>query len=126
MNSALIITPQQAMQIGAALGVNWASTDFEQFRRGIAVELEHGLVNHYTDVTHNDLLLTAKIALAHLNELPDYYTRLESIESSDFQTINTPTQSMLSGHNNEFLKGIAVGAGLFMLGKFLFNNSQKK
>jgi hypothetical protein len=47
---------------------------------GMDVELEHGLRDPHTDVTHNDPLLTGKIALAHLNEYPDYYTRLEKME----------------------------------------------
>ena len=54
--------------------------DLEQFRMGLDVELEHGLVSPKTDVTGNDWNLTGKIALAHLNEFPDYYTRLELME----------------------------------------------
>ena len=44
------------------------------------VELEHGTVSPATNVTNDDPILTAKIALAHLNEFPDYYTRLEVLE----------------------------------------------
>jgi hypothetical protein len=44
------------------------------------VELEHGARDPATDVTGDDPLLTGKIALAHLNEFPDYYTRLEKME----------------------------------------------
>jgi hypothetical protein len=44
------------------------------------VELEHGLHDLLTNVTHDDPLETAKIALAHLNEFPDYYTRLQRME----------------------------------------------
>jgi hypothetical protein len=47
---------------------------------GLNVELEHGLHDPSTDVTGNDPILTGKIALAHLNEFPDYYTRLAKIE----------------------------------------------
>jgi len=43
--------------------------------------LEHGTVNKTTDVTNYDALLTGKIALAHLTEFPDYYTRLEKMEA---------------------------------------------
>ena len=32
------------------------------------------------NVTGDDPTVTAKIALAHLNEFPDYYTRLERME----------------------------------------------
>lgn len=45
------------------------------------VELEHGRRDALTDVTNDDPLLTAKIALAHLNEIPDYYTRLKKMET---------------------------------------------
>lgn len=45
----------------------------EDFLRGINIELEHGLVNRNTNVTNNDLIMTSKIALAHLNEFPNYY-----------------------------------------------------
>jgi hypothetical protein len=44
------------------------------------VELEHGLVDPSTNVTGDDPILTGKIALAHLNEFADYYTRLEKME----------------------------------------------
>ena len=52
------------------------------FRKGLYVELEHGLVNKKTNVTKNDLIKTGKIALAHLLEFPDYYVRLEKLEKA--------------------------------------------
>ena len=73
-------TQQEAQGIGNAIGVDWATVDLEQFRMGLAVELEHGAHDPQTDVTHDDLLMTGKIALAHLKELPDYYTRLKAME----------------------------------------------
>lgn len=73
-------TAQEAQQIGEQLGINWSKFDVEQFRRGMDVELEHGLVDANTNVTNDDPLMTGKIALAHLNELPDYYTRLDKME----------------------------------------------
>lgn len=54
--------------------------DFEEFYMGVNVELEHGLRNKRTNVTDNDPILTAKIAIAHLYELPDYYKRLKVLE----------------------------------------------
>ena len=66
--------------IGAKLGIDWRRFDVEQFRMGLDVELEHGLHDPSTDVTGDDPILTGKIALAHLNEFPDYYTRLEKME----------------------------------------------
>jgi len=48
---------------------------------GMDVELEHGTIDPHTNVTNDDPLATGKIALAHLNELPDYYTRLDKMET---------------------------------------------
>ena len=45
----------------------------EEFLTGINIELEHGKINPSTNVTNDDLITTAKIALAHLNEFPNYY-----------------------------------------------------
>lgn len=71
---------EEAKEIGEKLGINWKKFDVEQFRMGLDVELEHGLVDLHTNVTNDDPLLTGKIALAHLNEFPDYYTRLDKME----------------------------------------------
>jgi hypothetical protein len=71
---------EHAREIGDKLGIKWNDFDVEQFRMGLDVELEHGLVDPSTDVTGNDPILTGKIALAHLNEFADYYTRLEKME----------------------------------------------
>jgi hypothetical protein len=73
-------TIEEAKTIGEALGVDWSKFDVEQFRMGLDVELEHGVRDLQTDVTHDNEVITAKIALAHLNEFPDYYTRLEKME----------------------------------------------
>jgi hypothetical protein len=64
------------------MGVDWSSAPFdvEQFRMGMDVELEHGLHDPGTNVTDCDPTVTGKIALAHLNEFPDYYTRLARME----------------------------------------------
>jgi len=70
----------EAKKIGDSLGIKWDKFDIEQFRRGMDVELEHGSENSVTNVTNDDPLLTGKIALAHLNEFPDYYTRLDKME----------------------------------------------
>jgi hypothetical protein len=74
------VSPRKARKIGEELGVDWNHIDLEELRRGMEVELEHGRRDPATDVTGDDLLLTGKIALAHLNEFPDYYTRLERME----------------------------------------------
>jgi hypothetical protein len=74
-------TIEDARRIGEALGIDWSKFDAEQFRMGLNVELEHGSRDLTTDVTSDDETITGKIALAHLNEFPDYYTRLQKIES---------------------------------------------
>jgi hypothetical protein len=70
----------EAKDIGEKLGIKWDKFDVEQFKKGVDVELEHGLCDPETNVTSDDPLTTGKIALAHLNEFPDYYTRLEKME----------------------------------------------
>ena len=72
-----------ARSIGEQIGIDWGSSPFdvEQFRAGMDVELEHGTRDPETDVTGDDPILTGKIALAHLRELPDYYTRLARMEA---------------------------------------------
>jgi hypothetical protein len=74
--------------VGSAIGIDWAVAPFEveQFRMGMDVELEHGLRDPATDVTGSDPVVTGKIALAHLNEFSDYYTRLERMEEEAQQT----------------------------------------
>lgn len=73
-------TSEEAKKIGGSLGIIWDKFDIEQFRMGMDVELEHGLVNPATNVTNDDSVMTGKIALAHLNEFADYYTRLAKME----------------------------------------------
>lgn len=73
-------TAEEAKLIGDRLGIKWDKFDVDQFRRGMDVELEHGLEDPATNVSNNDPLTTGKIALAHLNEFPDYYDRLEKME----------------------------------------------
>lgn len=80
MVSQRTFTTAEARQVGERLGINWNAVDLEQFRIGLEIELEHGVRNVVTNVTDDDLLLTGKIALAHLMELRDYYTRLRRME----------------------------------------------
>jgi hypothetical protein len=75
-------TTEEARRVGEEIGIDWGSAPFdvEQFRMGMDVELEHGLHDGVTNVSDDDPVVTGKIALAHLNEFPDYYTRLERME----------------------------------------------
>jgi len=73
-------TMREAKSVGDEIGIKWDKFDVDQFRRGMDVELEHGSVDGNTNVTDDDPVTTGKIALAHLNEFPDYYDRLEKME----------------------------------------------
>ncbi len=82
MSARKSFTADEAQRIGVQIGIDWSTAPFdvEQFRRGMDVELEHGLHDPATNVTEDDPVVTGKIALAHLNEFSDYYTRLERME----------------------------------------------
>lgn len=80
MSSGNKFTDEEAKRIGNELGIDWDEVLLSEFRKGLGVELEHGPRDPETDVTNNDEILTGKIALAHLREFPDYYTRLEKLE----------------------------------------------
>ena len=82
-----VFTAAQAKKIGEQLGIKWDKFDVEQFRMGMDVELEHGKRDAHTNVTDDDPLTTGKISLAHLNEFPDYYTRLEKMEEEADQVL---------------------------------------
>jgi hypothetical protein len=73
----------KAREIGKRIGIDWSSSrfDIEQFQMGLEVELEHGRQDPATNVSDDDELTTGKIARAHLNEFPDYYTRLAKMEA---------------------------------------------
>ena len=73
-------TQQDVTRIGATLGINWEEIRLDEFWAGLAVELEHGARDPETNVTNDDEIQTGKIALAHLREFPDYYTRLAKME----------------------------------------------
>ena len=63
------------LEVANILNIDFTKFSLNDFITGINIELEHGLINPKTNVTNNNLLLTAKIALAHLNEFPNYYNK---------------------------------------------------
>jgi hypothetical protein len=83
MSDTSHFTVAEARTAGEQIGIDWATSRFavEQFRIGMDVELEHGMQDPDTNVTDDDMAVTAKIARAHLNEFPDYYTRLAAMEA---------------------------------------------
>ncbi|PWU79601.1 MAG: hypothetical protein DLM72_16575 [Candidatus Nitrosopolaris wilkensis] len=93
MTSSKHFTIEEAKRIGEALGIDWSNFDVEQFRMGLNVELEHGKRDSSTNVTQDDEVLTGKIALAHLNEIPDYYTRLQKMETEAGESMHKTKKS---------------------------------
>ena len=64
---------EDAIYASMILGINFDKFSLEDFLDGLNVELEHGRINPKTNVTNDNLITTSKIALAHLNEYPNYY-----------------------------------------------------
>jgi hypothetical protein len=83
MSEKAQFTAEAARSAGEQIGIDWTTSrfDVDQFRMGMDVELEHGTHDLETNVTDDDMVVTAKIARAHLNEFPDYYTRLSIMEA---------------------------------------------
>lgn len=79
----MAFTTKQASEAAKALGVDFDAVDFtvEDFLRGMNVELEHGAVNTVTNITDDEPIKTAKVALAHLNETPRYYDEKVGLEA---------------------------------------------
>ena len=73
---------KDAKQIGQELGIDWNKVNLDEFTKGVNIEFEHGTKFPESNVTNNDKNMTGKIAWAHLNEFPDYYTRLEKLEKT--------------------------------------------
>jgi len=96
LKKKLSLTPQKARGIGNILNVNWKKVNFKEFYKGMWVELEHGAVHPRLDVTHSNLINTAKIALAHLVEDPQYYTKLKKYVEKDQPTPATIDESMMT------------------------------
>ena len=85
-----LFTLADAERIGDELGISWDKFGVEQFRMGLNHELEHGRRDPATDVTHDQPTATGKLALAHLNEIPDYYTQLAAMEQGAERPKSTP------------------------------------
>jgi hypothetical protein len=93
MGNTRQFSTEEARSIGTQLDIDWSQIDLEQFRRGLTVELEHGAMDPETDVTDDDLVLTGKIAWAHLKEIRDYYTRLDRMETEAEEQFKNPVEN---------------------------------
>jgi Protein of unknown function (DUF5661) len=92
MNKKRQFSTEEARSVGTQLKIDWSQIDLEQFRRGLEVELEHGAIDPETNVTGDDLVLTGKIAWAHLKEFGDYYTRLDHMEAEAKEQFKKPVE----------------------------------
>ncbi|NME81634.1 DUF5661 family protein [Clostridium sp. SM-530-WT-3G] len=81
-NKKISFTRDEAEKIAKSLKIDFNKErfNFDEFYKGVNVELEHGTRYPRANVTNNNPILTGKIALAHLLEFPDYYTRLSKLE----------------------------------------------
>ena len=79
---------EDALYAAKYLGVKFDKFTKEEFLDGINIELEHGKVNELTNVTDDNLITTAKIALAHLNEFPNYYNKEYGLKKFEEFLIN--------------------------------------
>ena len=76
------MTDKDLKVLGVKLKIDFKKIPFSEFKKGFSVELEHGTVSPKTNVTDNNKLKTAKIALAHLNENSRYYAKLAKMEKT--------------------------------------------
>jgi hypothetical protein len=74
------ISSDEAKRIGEALHVDWEQVDLEQFRQGLMGEHEQAAIDPETGLTYEGVLLTGKVVLAHMQEFPDYFTRLAKLK----------------------------------------------
>ena len=119
------ITEDEAILVGNNIGLDWENIDIQEFRRGLEVELEHGLVNKNSNVTGDDINLTGKIAMAHLNELNDYYTRLDIVENAKFNVSKVTQNSPDKIGSYNLMAGLAVGVGLVAFIKYISRKNKK-
>lgn len=82
------------------------------------MEAEHGQVDSVTNVTDDNPLTTGKIALAHLNEIPDYYTRFQQMEAGTESTKKSQITSTAVERNGKWAlaKRLAIGLALLVFG----------
>ena len=74
------VTTEEASILQSLVGAEALQISIDEFRKGLEIELEHGLFFPDANVTNNHPVLTARIVLAHLKEMLDYYSRLEVAE----------------------------------------------
>lgn len=68
-------TKKEILEADKMLGITFKEFNLDDLITGVNIELEHGTISPSTNVTNDNLILTMKIALAHLNEFPNYYNK---------------------------------------------------
>ena len=103
-------TRDQARAIATELKIDFKAPgcDLEQFRMGLGVELEHGPRDLETDVSADDPIVTGKIALAHLTEFPDFYTRLAAMEREAADPLSKKKQSRVRPSRRPSAAGVGA------------------
>jgi len=82
------ISSDEALRIGEALYIDWGQVDLEQFRQGLMDDHKQGCADLEADQTYDGVLLSGKVILTHMQEFPDYFTRLEKlrVEANEYRT----------------------------------------
>lgn len=75
------ISSDEARRIGESLHIDWDQVDLEQFRQGLMGSHEQEAVDPETGLTYDGVLLSGKLVLAHMQEFPDYFTRLAKLKA---------------------------------------------
>ncbi|MEW5923059.1 MAG: DUF5661 family protein [Candidatus Zixiibacteriota bacterium] len=105
------MTKPEVSEKDAAIILNEIDVDdmkvvLEDFRQGLEVELEHGIMFKEANVTNNHPVLTGKIVLAHFKEMLDYYKRLEvaEIEGDIFKAVKAGKFEKLDRYHRKLAK----------------------
>jgi len=75
------ISSDEAKRIGESLHIDWDQVDLEQFRKGLMGKHKQGVMDPETGLTYDGVLLAGKVVLAHMQEFPDYFTRLAKLKA---------------------------------------------
>jgi len=75
------ISSDEARRIGEFLYIDWDQVDLEQFRQGLMGNHKQGAMDPETELTYDGVLLSGKLVLAHMQEFPDYFTRLAKLKA---------------------------------------------
>ena len=87
MKKIKTISLEEAKRVGESLYIDWDQVDLEKFRQGLMGDPEQSALDPETGLAYDGVLLTGKVVLAHIQEFPDYFTRLAKLEEevNDYQ-----------------------------------------